>query len=78
MTPASQPLRFNGTTWTTLNHTTPSNWAISTAYAVDARARDTADNSNWKCAVAHTSPGCRHFCGRPHSQRVALDPRRGV
>jgi hypothetical protein len=49
------PLRFNGSTWATLNFTTPANWANSTAYAVNARAKDTADGSLWKCAVAHTS-----------------------
>ena len=48
-------LRFNGTTWTTLATTTPAVWAVSTAYAVDARALDTSDGTHWKCLVAHTS-----------------------
>ena len=50
------PLRFNGTTWATLNHTTPANWANSTVYALNARVTDAADNSRWKCATGHTSP----------------------
>jgi hypothetical protein len=49
------PLRYNGTTWATLNYTTPANWANNTAYAVGARATDTTDSSHWKVAVAHTS-----------------------
>ena len=55
------PLRFNGTTWVTLSHTTPANWAVSTAYVVGDRRVDTADASIWKCAVAHTSPGTGTF-----------------
>jgi hypothetical protein len=39
----------------------PTDWAISTAYAIGARARDTTDNTRWKCAVAHTSPGTGTF-----------------
>jgi hypothetical protein len=54
-------LRYNGTTWATLAHTTPAVWAVSTAYAVGARARDATDNSDWKCAIAHTSPGTGTF-----------------
>ena len=53
--------RFNGTTWSYLTTTTPTDWAISTAYAIGARARDTTDNTRWKCAVAHTSPGTGTF-----------------
>jgi hypothetical protein len=55
------PLRFNGTTWTSLATTTPTDWLVSTAYAVNARARDPADGSRWKCLVAHTSPGTGTF-----------------
>ena len=50
------PLRFDGTAWIPLAHTTPANWANSVAYTVGTRARDAADGSMWKCAVAHTSP----------------------
>jgi hypothetical protein len=55
------PLRFNGTTWTSLATTTPTDWLVSTAYAINARARDPADGSRWKCLVAHTSPGTGTF-----------------
>ena len=55
------PLRFNGVTWATLNYTNPANWAISTPYAIDARATDSADNSHWKVAVAHTSAASGTF-----------------
>jgi hypothetical protein len=55
------PLRFNGTTWTSLATTTPTDWLVSTAYAVNARARDPADGSRWKCLAAHTSPGTGTF-----------------
>ena len=55
------PLRFNGTTWATLDYTAPANWATSTAYAVGARANDTADSSKWKVAVAHTSAATGTF-----------------
>jgi hypothetical protein len=53
--------RFNGTTWAYLSTTAPAAWAISTAYAVGARALDTTDNTYWKCLVAHTSPGSGTF-----------------
>jgi hypothetical protein len=55
------PLRFNGTTWQSLATTTPTDWLVSTAYAVNDRARDPADGSRWKCLVAHTSPGTGTF-----------------
>jgi len=48
-------LRFNGTTWANLTTTTPTAWANAVAYAVNARALDTADNTYWKCLSAHTS-----------------------
>ena len=50
------PLRFNGSTWTSMATTTPTDWANATAYAEDDRARDDADGSRWVCTVAHTSP----------------------
>ena len=53
--------RFNGTDWAYLSTTTPADWAISTVYAVNDRARDTADGTRWKCLVAHTSPGTGTF-----------------
>ena len=53
--------RFNGTTWAYLQTTTPAAWAVSTAYAIGARALDTADHSYWKCLVAHTSPATGTF-----------------
>jgi hypothetical protein len=53
--------RYNGTAWAYLTTTTPTAWAVSTAYAVNARALDTADNTRWKCLVAHTSPGTGTF-----------------
>jgi hypothetical protein len=49
-------LRYNGTTWATLSHTTPANWANSAVYPVGGRARDTVGSTDWKCLVAHTSP----------------------
>ena len=55
------PLRFNGTTWTTLNWTTPANWANGHAYAVGDRATDTVDGSYWKVLVAHTSAATGAF-----------------
>lgn len=48
-------LRYNGSTWATLNTTTPAAWANNHAYALGARAQDPVDSSIWKCAVAHTS-----------------------
>jgi len=48
-------LRFNGTTWANLNVTAPTVWANATSYAINARALDTADNTYWKCLIAHTS-----------------------
>ena len=53
--------RYNGTSWAYLSTTTPTAWAISTAYAIGDRALDTADNTRWKCLVAHTSPGTGTF-----------------
>ena len=53
--------RYNGVSGAYLTTTTPTAWAISTAYAINARALDTADNSRWKCLVAHTSPGSGTF-----------------
>jgi hypothetical protein len=55
------PLRYNGTTWATLNYTIPANWLNNTAYAVGARATDTADSTRWKVAVAHTSAAAGTF-----------------
>lgn len=54
------PLRFNGTSWTTLDGTAPPAWLNNTAYAIGARAMDT-DRSYWKCAVAHTSAAAGTF-----------------
>jgi hypothetical protein len=53
--------RYNGTSWAYLATTTPLDWTISTPYAVGDRALDTADNTRWKCLVAHTSPGTGTF-----------------
>lgn len=55
------PLRYNGSSWTTLNGTAPPTWTISTAYTVGTRAMDIADRSYWKCAVAHTSAATGTF-----------------
>jgi hypothetical protein len=55
------PLRFNGSTWTSMATTTPANWVISHAYAAGDRARDDDDGSRWVCAVAHTSPATGTF-----------------
>jgi len=55
------PLRFNGTTWATLNAVKPADWAISTAYAINAKAFDTVLFSRWKCLVAHTSAASGTF-----------------
>jgi hypothetical protein len=55
------PMRFNGTTWTSLATTTPTNWANSSVYAVGNRALDTTDFSFWKCLVAHTSAATGTF-----------------
>ena len=54
-------LRYNGTTWTTLSHTTPANWANSTGYIIGSRANDPAGPAVWKCLVAHTSAGAGTF-----------------
>jgi hypothetical protein len=53
--------RFNGSSWAYLSTTLPAVWAISTAYVVGDRALDTADNTRWKCLIAHTSPGTGTF-----------------
>jgi hypothetical protein len=55
------PLRFNGTSWVTLDGTPPPNWANNTAYVVGNRRMDTTDRSYWKCAVAHTSAAAGTF-----------------
>ena len=55
------PLRYNGTVWTSLAHTTPANWANSTGYVIGSRANDPAGPAVWKCAVAHTSAGAGTF-----------------
>jgi hypothetical protein len=55
------PLRYNGTTWTTLNVTTPTAWANGHAYIVGDRALDTTDNSYWKNTFAHTSAAAGTF-----------------
>ena len=55
------PLRFNGTTWVTLDGTPPANWLNNTAYAVNAKVTDAADGSRWKCAVANTSAAAGTF-----------------
>jgi hypothetical protein len=57
------PLRFDGTAWVVLDPTSLSapTWLNSTAYAVDALARDPADNSYWKCLVGHTSDATGTF-----------------
>jgi len=49
------PLRFNGTTWTSLATTTPTSWVNSGVYVVGNRALDTTDYTYWKCLVAHTA-----------------------
>jgi hypothetical protein len=53
--------RYNGTSWAYLSTTTPAVWAVSHNYVIDDRALDTADNTRWKCLVAHTSPGTGTF-----------------
>jgi hypothetical protein len=50
------PLRYNGSTWLTLDPTTVAAWANNTVYAINAQVVDTTDNTFWKCLVAHTSP----------------------
>ena len=55
------PMRFNGTTWTTLDATPTPYWANSTAYFISDRRRDITDNSRWICAVAHTSAATGTF-----------------
>ena len=54
-------LRYNGSTWVTLNSTPPPVWVVSHAYAVGNRATDSTDGSFWKCAVAHTSAASGTF-----------------
>lgn len=55
------PMRFNGTSWVTLDGTAPSSWANATSYAVDARAMDDTDRSYWKNTFAHTSAATGTF-----------------
>jgi hypothetical protein len=50
------PLRFNGTTWQTLDPTGTTAWANNFHYVVGATASDTTDNTYWKNTVDHTSP----------------------
>jgi len=54
------PLRFNGTSWVTLN-ATMTVWANSTAYALNATAYDASDNTHWRATSAHTSAGAGTF-----------------
>src|SRR5262245_9001102 len=55
------PLRYNGTTWVTLNPTTIAAWVNNTAYAIGALAKDTTDSTYWRCLVAHTSAAAGTF-----------------
>jgi hypothetical protein len=55
------PLRFNGTSWVTLNGTPPTAWANGFAYVVGNRALDTTDNTYWKVLVNHTSAATGTF-----------------
>ena len=70
--------RYNGTSWAYLSTTTPADWAISTAYAVGARALDTDDNTRWKCLVAHTSPGTGTFADARIGNAGTMGVRSGV
>src|SRR5262245_2422129 len=54
-------LRYDGTNWNSLSLSGATNWAISTAYAVGAIAKDTTDSSYWRCLVAHTSAASGTF-----------------
>jgi len=53
-------LRFNGTSWVSLDLGSIVSWANDTPYAIGAIAKDT-DNSIWRCLVAHTSPASGTF-----------------
>ena len=75
------PLRFNGTTWATLNGTPPATWANGTVYAIGARVMDATDRSYWKCATAHTSAASGTFAAdrAAHPANWAVDlPADGV
>jgi hypothetical protein len=51
-------LRFDGTSWVTLNAAsvgTSVPWQNGTSYAVDALVTDPDKGSRWRCLVAHTS-----------------------
>jgi len=54
-------LRFNGTSWVTLDPATIAAWVNNTAYAIGALAKDTTDSSYWRCLVAHTSAAAGTF-----------------
>jgi hypothetical protein len=54
-------LRYDGTTWTSLTTTTPSDWVNGAAYVIDDRVRDPNDGSRWKCLVAHSAPASGTF-----------------
>ena len=64
--------RFNGTSWAYLTTTTPTAWAISTAYAIGARALDTTDNYALEMSCRSHQPRHRHFCGGSYCRPNAM------
>ena len=54
-------LRYNGTSWQSLDLSGVAGWAYSTAYAVGALAKDVASNTYWRNTSAHTSPATGTF-----------------
>jgi hypothetical protein len=54
-------LRFNGSTWITLDPSAIAAWVNNTAYAIGATAKDTTDNTYWRNTVVHTSAAAGTF-----------------
>jgi hypothetical protein len=55
------PLRFNGTSWVTLDPTAITAWANNFHYVVGATAKDATDNTFWKNQIDHTSAAAGTF-----------------
>lgn len=55
------PLRYNGTSWTSLAIGSAPNWANSTLYNVGNRRTDPDLGTVWVCASVHTSPASGTF-----------------
>jgi hypothetical protein len=55
------PMRFDGTNWVALDSTPPPDWVNGNIYLINDRATDTADSSQWKCAVSHVAASSGTF-----------------